>query len=47
MDISIKNVRISVIDNAFFNSVENLYWINIDFVRLFDKSQTEIDLNVF
>ncbi|KAA6393160.1 MAG: hypothetical protein EZS28_011315 [Streblomastix strix] len=47
MDILIKNVSISVIDNVLLNSVEKLYRINKDFVRLSDKPQSEVDPNEF
>ncbi|KAA6383329.1 MAG: hypothetical protein EZS28_021143 [Streblomastix strix] len=47
MDVLIKNVSISVIDNVLWNSVENLYRVNKYFVRLSDKPASEIDLNEF
>ncbi|KAA6356046.1 MAG: hypothetical protein EZS28_048428 [Streblomastix strix] len=47
MDVLIKNVSISVPDNVLWNSVEKLYRINKDFVRLSDKPATEIDINEF
>ncbi|KAA6384590.1 MAG: hypothetical protein EZS28_019880, partial [Streblomastix strix] len=47
MDVLIKNVSISVIDNMLWNSVEKLYRINKDFVRLSDKPASEIDINEF
>ncbi|KAA6391853.1 MAG: hypothetical protein EZS28_012618 [Streblomastix strix] len=47
MDILIKNISISVLDKELFNSVEKLYRINKDFVRLSDKPQSQIDPNVF
>ncbi|KAA6374095.1 MAG: hypothetical protein EZS28_030379 [Streblomastix strix] len=47
MDVQIKNVSISVLDNVLFNSVEKLYRINKDYVRLSDKPQSEIDPNEF
>ncbi|KAA6366749.1 MAG: hypothetical protein EZS28_037725 [Streblomastix strix] len=47
MDVLIKNVSISVIDNVLWNSVEKLYRINKDFVRLSDKPASEIDINEF
>ncbi|KAA6401266.1 MAG: hypothetical protein EZS28_003204 [Streblomastix strix] len=47
MDVLIKNVSISVLDNVLFNSVEKLYRINKDFVRLSDKPQSEVDPNEF
>ncbi|KAA6392999.1 MAG: hypothetical protein EZS28_011475 [Streblomastix strix] len=34
MDVLIKNVSISVIDNVLYNSIEKLYHVNKDFVRL-------------
>ncbi|KAA6340969.1 MAG: hypothetical protein EZS28_052495, partial [Streblomastix strix] len=46
-DVLIKNVSISVIDNVLWNSVEKLYRINKDFVRLADKPVSEIDPNEF
>ncbi|KAA6366673.1 MAG: hypothetical protein EZS28_037798, partial [Streblomastix strix] len=45
--VLIKNVSISVIDNVLWNSVEKLYRVNKDFVRLSDKPVSEIDLNEF
>ncbi|KAA6379375.1 MAG: hypothetical protein EZS28_025097 [Streblomastix strix] len=45
MDVLIKNVSISVIDNVLWNSVEKLYRVNKDFVRLSDKPSSEIDIN--
>ncbi|KAA6400925.1 MAG: hypothetical protein EZS28_003547 [Streblomastix strix] len=47
MDVLIKNVSISVLDNVLWNSVEKLYRVNKDFVRLSDKPQSEIDINEF
>ncbi|KAA6399002.1 MAG: hypothetical protein EZS28_005474 [Streblomastix strix] len=47
MDVLIKNVSISVIDNELWNSVEKLYRVNKDFVRLSDKPSSEIDINEF
>ncbi|KAA6356758.1 MAG: hypothetical protein EZS28_047714, partial [Streblomastix strix] len=47
MDVLIKNVSISVIDNVLWNSVEKLYRINKDFVRLSDKPSSEVDPNEF
>ncbi|KAA6388009.1 MAG: hypothetical protein EZS28_016464 [Streblomastix strix] len=47
MDVLIKNVSISVIDNVLWNSVEKLYRVNKDFVRLSDKPASEIDINEF
>ncbi|KAA6396759.1 MAG: hypothetical protein EZS28_007712 [Streblomastix strix] len=47
MDVLIKNVSISVIDNVLWNSVEKLYRFNKDFVRLSDKPASEIDINEF
>ncbi|KAA6374128.1 MAG: hypothetical protein EZS28_030346 [Streblomastix strix] len=41
MDVLINNVSISVIDNVLFNSIEKLYRINKDFVRLFDAPTSE------
>ncbi|KAA6386752.1 MAG: hypothetical protein EZS28_017724 [Streblomastix strix] len=45
MDVLIKNVSISVLDNTLWNSVEKLYRINKDLVRLSDKPSSEIDPN--
>ncbi|KAA6391657.1 MAG: hypothetical protein EZS28_012815 [Streblomastix strix] len=45
MDVLIKNVNISVIDNVLWNSVEKLYRMNKDFVRLSDKPISETDPN--
>ncbi|KAA6357859.1 MAG: hypothetical protein EZS28_046615 [Streblomastix strix] len=47
MDVLIKNVSIRVIDNVLWNSVEKLYRVNKDFVRLSDKPASEIDINEF
>ncbi|KAA6372699.1 MAG: hypothetical protein EZS28_031774, partial [Streblomastix strix] len=47
MDVLIKNVSISVVDNVLWKSVEKLYRINKNFVRLSDKPTTEIDINEF
>ncbi|KAA6354591.1 MAG: hypothetical protein EZS28_049882 [Streblomastix strix] len=47
MDVLIKNVSISVLDNVLWNSVEKLYRVNKDFVRLSDKPPSEIDINEF
>ncbi|KAA6377057.1 MAG: hypothetical protein EZS28_027416 [Streblomastix strix] len=43
IDLLIKNVSISVIDNILWNTIEKLYRINKDLVRLSDKPQSEID----
>ncbi|KAA6381036.1 MAG: hypothetical protein EZS28_023436 [Streblomastix strix] len=42
-DVLIKNVSIKVMDNVLYNSIENLYRVNVDFVRLSDKIESEID----
>ncbi|KAA6400858.1 MAG: hypothetical protein EZS28_003617 [Streblomastix strix] len=47
MDVLIKNVSISVIDNVLFNSIEKLYRINKDFVRLSDAPTSEISKDDF
>ncbi|KAA6396307.1 MAG: hypothetical protein EZS28_008163 [Streblomastix strix] len=47
MDALIKNVSISVIDNVLFNSIEKLYRINKDFVRLSDAPTSEITKDDF
>ncbi|KAA6354476.1 MAG: hypothetical protein EZS28_049997 [Streblomastix strix] len=47
MDVLIKNVSISVIDNVLWNSIEKLYRINKDFVRLSDAPTSEITENDF
>ncbi|KAA6401562.1 MAG: hypothetical protein EZS28_002903 [Streblomastix strix] len=47
MDVLIKNVSISVIDNVLFNSIEKLYRINKDFVRLSDAPISEISKDDF
>ncbi|KAA6358080.1 MAG: hypothetical protein EZS28_046393 [Streblomastix strix] len=47
MDVLIKNVSISVIDNVLFNSIEKLYRINKDFVRLSDAPTSEITKDDF
>ncbi|KAA6401250.1 MAG: hypothetical protein EZS28_003232 [Streblomastix strix] len=47
MEVLIKNISISVIDNMLWNSVEKLYRTSKDFVRLSDKPLSEVDPNVF
>ncbi|KAA6400259.1 MAG: hypothetical protein EZS28_004218 [Streblomastix strix] len=47
MDVLIKNVSISVIDNVLWNSVEKLYRFNMNFAILSDKPQSEININEF
>ncbi|KAA6353144.1 MAG: hypothetical protein EZS28_051329 [Streblomastix strix] len=47
MDVLIKNVSISVIDNVLFNSIEKQYRINKDFVRLSDAPTSEISKDDF
>ncbi|KAA6377711.1 MAG: hypothetical protein EZS28_026763 [Streblomastix strix] len=47
MDVLIKNVSKSVIDNVLFNSIEKLYRINKDFVRLSDAPTSEISKDDF
>ncbi|KAA6401611.1 MAG: hypothetical protein EZS28_002853, partial [Streblomastix strix] len=42
-DVLIKNVSISNIDNVLWNSIEKLYRVNKDFVRLSDKLESDID----
>ncbi|KAA6375886.1 MAG: hypothetical protein EZS28_028585 [Streblomastix strix] len=41
-DVFIKNVSISNIDNVLWNSIEKLYRVNVDFVRLSDKIESDI-----
>ncbi|KAA6386325.1 MAG: hypothetical protein EZS28_018149 [Streblomastix strix] len=41
-DVPIKNVSISNIDNVLWNSIEKLYRVNKDFVRLSDKLESDI-----
>ncbi|KAA6381950.1 MAG: hypothetical protein EZS28_022521 [Streblomastix strix] len=41
-DVLIKNVQISNIDNILWNSIEKLYRVNKDFVRLSDKLESDI-----
>ncbi|KAA6384549.1 MAG: hypothetical protein EZS28_019926 [Streblomastix strix] len=41
-DVLIKNVSISNIDNLLWNSIEKLYRVNKDFVRLSDKLESDI-----
>ncbi|KAA6368668.1 MAG: hypothetical protein EZS28_035806 [Streblomastix strix] len=41
-DVLIKNVSISNIDNVLWNSIEKLYHLNKDFVRLSDKLESDI-----
>ncbi|KAA6358413.1 MAG: hypothetical protein EZS28_046060 [Streblomastix strix] len=47
MDILIKNVSVKVLDNVLFNSIEKLYRVNCDFVRLSDAPEIEITDNDF
>ncbi|KAA6369037.1 MAG: hypothetical protein EZS28_035435 [Streblomastix strix] len=47
MDVLIKYVSISVIDNVLFNSIEKLYRINKVFVRLSDAPTSEITKDDF
>ncbi|KAA6396927.1 MAG: hypothetical protein EZS28_007544 [Streblomastix strix] len=46
-DVLIKNVSISNIDNVLWNSIEKLYRVNKDFVRLSDKLESDIGPNDF
>ncbi|KAA6395224.1 MAG: hypothetical protein EZS28_009245 [Streblomastix strix] len=41
-DVLIKSVSISSIDNVLWNSIEKLYRVNKDFVRLSDKHESDI-----
>ncbi|KAA6372028.1 MAG: hypothetical protein EZS28_032446 [Streblomastix strix] len=41
-DVLIMNVTISNIDNVLWNSIEKLYRVNKDFVRLSDKLESDI-----
>ncbi|KAA6368675.1 MAG: hypothetical protein EZS28_035797 [Streblomastix strix] len=41
-DVLIKNVSISNIDNVLWNSIEKLYRVNKDFIRLSDKLESDI-----
>ncbi|KAA6393519.1 MAG: hypothetical protein EZS28_010955 [Streblomastix strix] len=41
-DVLIKNVSISNLDNVLWNSIEKLYRVNKDFVRLSDKLESDI-----
>ncbi|KAA6386807.1 MAG: hypothetical protein EZS28_017665 [Streblomastix strix] len=47
MDVLIKNISISVTDNVHLNSIEKLYQINKDFVRLTDAHTSEISKDDF
>ncbi|KAA6376774.1 MAG: hypothetical protein EZS28_027698 [Streblomastix strix] len=47
MDILIKNVSVKVLDNVLYNSIEKLYRVNCDFVRLSDAPEVEITDNDF
>ncbi|KAA6373764.1 MAG: hypothetical protein EZS28_030710 [Streblomastix strix] len=47
MDIIIKSVSISVIDNVHYNTIEKLYRVNKDFVRLSDAPTSEISKDDF
>ncbi|KAA6382423.1 MAG: hypothetical protein EZS28_022049 [Streblomastix strix] len=42
-DVLIKNVSIKVMDNVLYNSIEKLYRVNVDFVRLSDKIENGIN----
>ncbi|KAA6360469.1 MAG: hypothetical protein EZS28_044004 [Streblomastix strix] len=46
-DILIKNVSVKVLDNVLFNSIEKLYRVNNDFIRLSDAPEVEITDNDF
>ncbi|KAA6382744.1 MAG: hypothetical protein EZS28_021730 [Streblomastix strix] len=46
-DVLIKNVSISNLDNVLWNSIEKLYRVNKDFVRLSDKLESDIGLDDF
>ncbi|KAA6360515.1 MAG: hypothetical protein EZS28_043958 [Streblomastix strix] len=47
MDVLIKKVSISVIDNVLYNSIEKLYRVYKDFVRLSDAPISEISKDDF
>ncbi|KAA6358884.1 MAG: hypothetical protein EZS28_045590 [Streblomastix strix] len=47
MDVLIKNVSLSVIDNVHYNSIEKLNRVNKDFVRLSDVPTSEISKDDF
>ncbi|KAA6366079.1 MAG: hypothetical protein EZS28_038393, partial [Streblomastix strix] len=47
IDVMIKNVSINTQDNVLWNSVEKLYRINKDLVRLSDVPAIDIDPNEF
>ncbi|KAA6401950.1 MAG: hypothetical protein EZS28_002525 [Streblomastix strix] len=47
IDILIKNVSVKVIDNVLYNSIEKLYRVNCDFVRLSDAPTSEITKDDF
>ncbi|KAA6385057.1 MAG: hypothetical protein EZS28_019415 [Streblomastix strix] len=47
MDILIKNVSVKVLDNVLYNSIERLYRVNCDFVRLSDAPEVEITKDDF
>jgi deoxyhypusine synthase len=46
-DVLIKNVSISNIDNVLWNSIEKLYHLNKDFIRLSDNLESDIDSEEF
>ncbi|KAA6364029.1 MAG: hypothetical protein EZS28_040444 [Streblomastix strix] len=46
-DILIKNVSVKVLDNVLYNSIEKLYRVNCDFIRLSDAPEVEITDNDF
>ncbi|KAA6370388.1 MAG: hypothetical protein EZS28_034086 [Streblomastix strix] len=46
-DILIKNVSFKVMDNALYNTIEKLYRVNVDLVRLSDVIESDIDKNEF
>ncbi|KAA6402414.1 MAG: hypothetical protein EZS28_002060 [Streblomastix strix] len=47
LDVLIKNVSISNIDNVLWNSIEKLYRVNKDYVRLSETIESNIEPNDF
>ncbi|KAA6385097.1 MAG: hypothetical protein EZS28_019378 [Streblomastix strix] len=46
-DILIKNVSFKVLDNVLYDSIDKLYRVNCDFIRLSDAPEVEITDNDF
>ncbi|KAA6374739.1 MAG: hypothetical protein EZS28_029735 [Streblomastix strix] len=46
-DILIQNLSVKVLDNVLYNSIEKLYRVNCDFIRLSETPEMEIIENAF